>query len=94
MVIVVGCWRAVQDGADECSCAAVEDVLQDVGRWFAVLIWLRRWGLRVAEWGGYCWCWLLDGVGGGWAMMVGGIADGVSTRGDGGEVHLDGGLGS
>ena len=52
MVIVVGCWRAVQDGADECSCAAVEDVLQDVDRWFAVLIWLGQWGLRVSDWGG------------------------------------------
>ena len=49
--IVVGCWRAIQVGADECSGAAVEDVLQDVGRWFAALIWLGRWCLRVVEWG-------------------------------------------
>ena len=47
--IVVGCWRVGEIGADECSCAAVEDVLQDVGRWFAVLSWLRRWGVKVAE---------------------------------------------
>ena len=35
--IVVGCWRVGEIGADECSCAAVEDVLQDVGRWLAAL---------------------------------------------------------
>ena len=77
MVIVVGCWRAVQDGVDKCSCAAVEDVLQDVVRWFAALIWLGRWGWWVVECGGRCWCWLLDGVGGGWAVMVDGFTDGL-----------------
>ena len=61
----VGCWRAGQVGADECSGAVVEDVLQDVGRRFARLIWLRFWGLRVAEWGAMvdvgCWSvWVVD----------------------------------
>ena len=52
VVIIVGCWRVGEIGADECSCAAVEDVLQDVVRWFAALIWLGRWCLRVDECGG------------------------------------------
>ena len=35
--IIVGCWRVGEIGPGECSCAAVEDVLQDDGRWFAAL---------------------------------------------------------
>ena len=41
VVFIVGCWRVGEIGADDCSCAAVEDVLQDVGRWFAAWSW---WG--------------------------------------------------
>ena len=57
--IIVDCWRVNEIGADACSCAAVEDVLQDVVRWFAALIWLGRWCWWVVEWGGVvgvgCW---------------------------------------
>ena len=82
MGIVVGCWRVGQIAADECSCAAVEDVLQDVVRWFAALIWLGRWRWWRDEWGGgRCWYWLLDSVDGGWAVMVDGFVDGLSTQG-------------
>ena len=93
--IVVGCWCVGEIGADECDCAAVKDVLQVVVRWLAALIRLGRWCWWVVEWGGGgCWCWLLDSVSGGWAVMVDGIIDGLSARGDRGEVHFYGGLGS
>ena len=79
----MGCWRVGEIGADECSCAAVEDVLQDVVRWFIALIWLGRRRWWVVEWGGRCWCWLLGIVGGGWTVMVGGYVDSVSVWIDG-----------